>query len=350
MQATHAPYRLGLVVIARNEAGRIERLLGSAAPWVDHMLVLDTGSTDATPALAATCGAQVEHIPWSNDFSAARNAALDLSPADWHLVLDADEWLIDGGQALAALRHSTPDFVGALQFVDQFFDGQSRHETTWLSRVWPGALRFQGRIHEQVTHDLPVRRLAVQIGHDGYLPDSLKAKAGRNRILLQADLQDRPDDAYLWYQLGKDWSVYDDYAQAEIAFARADALDGAAHGWWMDLVVRRLFGFKKLKRHAEGLEFAQLQLARCSDFPDYFFALGDLLLDLAADQPEHASTLLPMMQDAWTRCLVIGERPDLSGAVVGRGSYLAAHNLALALELVGRGDEALVLRLRHPTP
>jgi hypothetical protein len=47
---------------------------------------------------------------------------------------------------------------------------------------------------------------------------------------------------------------------------------------------------------------------------------------------------------------VIGERPDLSGAVVGRGSYLAAHNLALALELVGRGDEALVLRLRHPTP
>jgi glycosyltransferase involved in cell wall biosynthesis len=345
-----APFRLGLVVIARDEAGRIERLLGSVAAWVDHMLVLDTGSTDATPALAAACGAQIAHLSWPDDFSAARNAALDLSPADWHLVLDADEWLIDGGQALAALRHSTPDFVGAVQFVDQFFDGQARHETSWISRIWPGALRYQGRIHEQVSHDLPVRRLPVQIGHDGYLPERLTIKAGRNRSLLQDELQAQPDEAYLWYQLGKDCSVYDDHSQAEIAFARADALGGAAHGWWMDLVVRRLFGLKKLKRHAEGMEFAQFQLQRCSDFPDYFFALGDLLLDLAADQPEHASALLPMMQDAWMRCLEIGERPDLSGTVAGRGSYLAAHNLALALEVVGRGEEARELRLRHPMP
>jgi glycosyltransferase involved in cell wall biosynthesis len=338
------------VVIARDEATRIERLLNSVAPWVDHMLVLDTGSTDATATLAAACGAQVAHLPWPHDFSAARNAALDLSPADWHLVLDADEWLIDGGQALAALRHETPDFVGSLRFEDRFFDGQLRHEHSWMSRVWPGSLRYQGCIHEQVTHDLAVRRLGVQIGHDGYLPERLQAKQGRNRVLLDAALAAAPGDAYLWYQLGKDCSVYADHTGAEAAFARAAALDAQRHGWWMDLVVRRLFALKKTGQHAEGLDFADQQLARCGEFPDYFFALGDLLLDLAAEQPALASELLPMMESAWRRCLALGERPQMSGAVAGRGSFLAAHNLALLLDASNRASEAQALRQRHPMP
>ncbi|MEY4748198.1 MAG: hypothetical protein RIQ60_412 [Pseudomonadota bacterium] len=339
------------MVIARNEAAGIERLLRSVAPFVDHMLVLDTGSTDATPELAAACGAQVVHRPWPDDFSAARNAALDLSPADWHVVLDGDEWLIDGGATLAGLRQRRPDFVGAVQFADQFNDGQPRFESSWMSRIWPGTLRYSGRVHEQVLHTLPVQRLAVRVGHDGYLPDRLQAKQGRNRVLLEADLAAAPDDAYLWYQLGKDCAVYADHIGAEAAFARAVALPGAeARGWWTDLVVRRLFALKMSGRHADGLDFADQQLARCGGFPDYYFALGDLLLDLAANRPDLAGELLPMMETAWRRCLQLGERPDLSGAVAGRGSYLAAHNLALVLEATGRADEAQALRRLHPMP
>jgi hypothetical protein len=345
------PWRIDLVVITRNEAAGIERLLRSVAPWVDHLLVLDTGSSDATPALAAACGARVAYLPWPDDFSAARNAALDLSPADWHVVLDGDEWLIDGGPTLAALRHTRPDFVGAVQFADQFNDGQLRHESSWMSRIWPGALRYSGRIHEQVRHTLAVRRLPVHIGHDGYLPERLQAKQGRNRVLLEAELATAPNDAYLWYQLGKDCSVYADSAGAEAAFARAAALPGAErHGWWMDLVVRRLFALKKTGQHADGLDFADQQQARCSGFPDYYFALGDLLLDLAAERPELADELLPMMEAAWHRCLELGEHPELSGTVAGRGSHLAAHNLALVLDATGRADEAQALRRQHPHP
>ncbi len=344
------PFRVGLVVISRDEAPHITRLLRSVSPWVDHMLVLDTGSIDDTPALAAACGAQVAHAVWTNDFSAARNTALDLAPADWHLVLDADEWLIAGGEAVLALRHTPPGFVGAVHFCDQFFDGQLRTEHSWMSRVFPGQLRYSGRIHESVVHNLPTHRLDVQIGHDGYLPDQLQAKHGRNRALLQAALEADPSDAYLWYQLGKDYSVYGEPQPAAAAFTRAAQLHGASHGWWNDLVVRHLFTLKQLGRHGEGLEFAQQQLGRCGEVPDFFFALGDLLLDLAAEQPGRTAELLPMMQSAWTRCLEIGERPDLSGAVAGRGSYLAAHNLALALDLVGRSDDAQAMRLRHPMP
>lgn len=344
-------YRVALVVIARDEGPRIERLLRSVAPHVDEMLVLDTGSQDDTPQRAAACGARVAHFPWCDDFSAARNAALQLAGADWHLVLDADEWLIEGGPLLQALRHQAPEFVGQIALHDHF-DGGQAHAS--LSRVLPGAVRYQGRIHEQPQHRWPLKALPVQVGHDGYLGERLQAKRGRNAALLTQALQASPDDAYLWYQLGKDAFVYEDYAQAESAWARAsELLHGAAHAvppWWLDLVARRLFALKSLGQHAQAMDLAEQQLGPCGESPDFFFALGDVLLDLAAEQPEQADALIPMMEQAWRRCLEIGERPEQSGAVQGRGSHLAAYNLALLLEACGRGDEAQVLRHTYPAP
>lgn len=334
-----------LVVIARDEAAHIERLLRSVAPFVDRMLVLDTGSTDATPALAEACGARIEHFAWVDDFSAARNRALELANADWHLVLDADEWLIEGGEVLQALRGLRPDFVGSIALQDQFFDGELRHSQGRLSRVLPGSVRYAGSIHEQPQHALPVRALAIKVGHDGYLPERLVAKRGRNRHLLEQALAAAPDDAYLNYQLGKDADVYEEFEAAEAAFGRAAALAGAeTEDWWPDLMARRLFALKRLKRHDEAMDLAEQQLQRCADSPDFFFVLGDLLLDCAADQPERAEGLIPMIEQAWLRCLELGERPDLPGAVAGRGGHLAAHNLALLLEGTGRAAEAQQLR------
>lgn len=341
--------RVALVVIARDEAPRIGRLLASAAPFVDAMHVLDTGSTDDTPRLAAAQGAIVSHLPWPGDFAAARNVALARAGADWHLVLDADEWIEHGGEQIAALRASAPDFVGALQFDERLGDGDSA--SNWMSRVFPGPLRYTGRVHEQIPHAMPVRRLPVLIGHDGYLPERLQAKRGRNRALLEQALAEAPQDAYLWYQLGKDCGVYDEHAGAEDALARAAAIGGAARSpWWADLVVRRLIALKALQRHAEGMDLAEAERERCAQLPDFFFALGDLLLDLAADQPAHAGVLLPMIEAAWRRCMAIGERPDLPETVPGRGSWAAAHNLALVLEGTGRGAEASALRATFPRP
>ncbi|RTL43958.1 MAG: glycosyltransferase [Burkholderiales bacterium] len=354
MPAAPAPRRLALVVIARDEAGRIARLLDSVRPWVDEMLVLDTGSTDDTPAVAAARGARVEHFTWCDDFAAARNRALALCAADWHLVLDADEWLVEGGPALAALRDTDPAFVGALQLRDRFDQGGGREgeAVTWLSRVLPGPVRYAGRIHEQPQHALPVRRLPIIVGHDGYLPQALATKRGRNRRLLQQALAEAPDDAYLWYQLGKDCAVYDEHDAAEAAFARACARPPAAAvaPWWFDLVARRLFALKCLGRHADAMDFANSQLDIAAESPDFFFALGDLLLDLAASQPEQAGALLPMAESAWRQCLALGERPEQPGAVAGRGSHLAAHNLALVLEGTGREAAAAALRQAHPWP
>jgi len=268
-------------------------------------------------------------------------------------VLDADEWLIAGGEALQALRETPAAFVGALQLRDRFDQapGQRAEAITWLSRVLPGPVRYAGRVHEQPQHALPVRRLPLVVGHDGYVEERLATKRGRNRQLLSRALDEAPADAYLWYQLGKDCAVYDEHDAAEAAFAQAAALPAAqAAPWWLDLVARRLYALKCLGRHADAMDVAQAEMAVASESPDFFFAVGDVLLDLAAAQPEQAVEALPMAEAAWRQCLQLGERPEQPGAVAGRGSFLAAHNLAVVLDGTGRAQEAAALRTAHPWP
>lgn len=345
-----ARLRLVLVVIARNEAHHLPRLLASVRPWVDAALVLDNGSTDNTVRVATEAGARVAHFNWVDDFAAARNAALDLAGGDWHLVLDADEWLVSGGEALAALRHQSPDFVGQLRVDSQ--QGSGAHTSvapSWLSRVLPGPVRYSGRVHEQPQHSLRVERVPVVIGHDGYLGAALAAKTGRNAHLLQLALNDTPSDAYLWYQLGKDHDVYERYAEAVSCMDRAAALmqstpTARQPAWMHDLVVRSLHALKRCKRHAEALQRAEAQMAAWTQSPDFYFALGDLLLDGAADEPARADEWVPLIESCWQRCLAIGERPDLEGAVAGRGSHLAAGNLALLYDMQGRPHDAAQYR------
>ena len=342
------PYRVCLVVIARNEAPRIARLLDSVAPWVSEMLVLDTGSEDGTEAVARGCGARVERFVWCDDFAAARNAALDAAGADWHVILDADEWLISGGEALRDMAGTAPEFVGALHLEDRFFDGTERTAHIDISRVLPGAVRYRGRVHEQPVHALPVQPLPVRVGHDGYMPQSLAAKRGRNRALLRADLTAGAQDTYLWYQLGKDHAVYAEHTQASECFLKSAQRVEGVEPWRHDLAARALYSMKCACRHEEAVAYGESQLASCSESPDFFFALGDLLLDWAAREPARGEALLPMIEAAWTRCLEIGEAPTLHGAVAGRGSVLAAYNLALMYDSLGLGMQASAVRAAYP--
>ena len=87
------PPMLSLSMIVRNEEDRLDACLASVKGFADEMVVVDTGSTDATIAIAETAGARVERISWPGDFAPARNAALDFLQGDWVLVLDADEQL-----------------------------------------------------------------------------------------------------------------------------------------------------------------------------------------------------------------------------------------------------------------
>ena len=97
------PLLLSGVVITRNEADRIARCIGSLLPVCSEVIVLDSGSTDDTVAIARGLGARVEHLDWLG-FAAQKNAAIALATHPWVVLLDADEWLEPHAQdALRAL-------------------------------------------------------------------------------------------------------------------------------------------------------------------------------------------------------------------------------------------------------
>jgi glycosyltransferase involved in cell wall biosynthesis len=289
-----ATLEIALVIIVRDAQATISRLLESARPWVEQMVVLDTGSTDRTPNIATDHRATLLRTTWTDDFSAARNAALDLASADWHLVLDADEWLIDGGEFLQQLRHTPPAFVGQILLEDQFETGGAGAATAanWLSRLLPGHVRYQGRVHEQPVHHLPVQRTPLRIGHDGYRPEALAAKRGRNRRLLELALQEQPEDAYLMYQLGKDASVYGEHTLAHEWFQAAWPGVSAQAPWRTDLMVRWLASLKHLGQHQAALDLVAKADPQLSDSPDFHFTVGDLMLDWTATAPHRAPALL----------------------------------------------------------
>lgn len=320
---------LALVMIARNEARCIARCLESARPWVDDMVVLDTGSTDATRELARACGARVFEAPWPDDFSVARNQSLALSNADWNLVIDADEWIASGAECLRPALQQR--LVGVVCQRSEFVvEGVASSANVWISRLLPRGVQYAGAVHEQPVSDLPRVQLPLVLGHDGYTPAQNAAKKGRNRALLARELAADPHNAYARYQLGKDLEIYDELPAACEAYLQALADGGAQAGYAHDLLIRTLHCLGRCQRVDEAIILAEQSMDAWQESPDFFFALGNLFLDKAQLEPEQAlAQWLPMAEAAWQRCLDIGERPMLTGAVAGRGSHLAAHNLAV---------------------
>lgn len=341
-------YTTALVMIARNEARCIARSLRSLRPWVDEMIVLDTGSIDDTVAIACSEGAQVHHFDWVDDFAAARNAALTLSQADWNIVIDADEALSEGGEVLKALKQQAPTFVGRIDQYSSFKpdggDLSLQTSSTWIPRVLPAGIRYEGTIHEQPIFSLPRRDLAVRLQHDGYMPEQMLVKGARNQKLLEIAVQVTPDDAYMQYQLGKEHEVHDRFDAACAAYEHALRLCPLGQAYRHDLVIRALFALKQAGRLPDAIHLAESEMPNWQHSADFFFTLGDVLLSHAVVHPDEAEVLLPMIESCWMRSLEIGDTPTLEGSVQGRGSHLAAHNLMVFYGSLGLTAKADVYR------
>lgn len=122
---------LSAVIIARDEADRIEAAVRSVA-FADEVLVLDSGSTDATVARAEAAGARVVRTDWPG-FVAQKNRGLALASGDWVLSIDADEVVDDTLRAAVIAALAAPAADG---FV-------VRRRTIWLGHrlrhgfAWP---------------------------------------------------------------------------------------------------------------------------------------------------------------------------------------------------------------------
>jgi glycosyltransferase involved in cell wall biosynthesis len=294
------------------------------------VLVLDTGSSDGTPALAAASGAEVHHLAWPNDFAAARNHALDLADADWNLTIDADEWIMAGGSLLGKWCNGKPR-LGMVCVHSEEASAPGAARRNWMPRLLPRGVRYAGRVHEQPVSHLPHQRLELHFGHDGYVGAQVARKQDRNRPLLERELHDRPGDPYLLFQLGKDAEQQGDLSTASRHYAAAFRSVPSNVSYRHALVLRHINALRKIGQGALAFDLAQSELPNWPDSPDFFFVLGHLAFERAqADRINARTNWLPLAAAAWERCLEIGERPELESSMQGCGSHLARHNLEAA--------------------
>lgn len=213
----NATPKVSLCMIVRDEAPRIAACLQSIAPFVDEMVVVDTGSVDETPRIAAEQGAVVSTEAWRDDFSAARNASLERARGEWIFWMDADDTIdAANGHKLRTLADQPHDarlwgFVARVRFPDRQHlsrEGGTVVDHVKLFRNRP-EIRFEGRVHEQV---LPaIRRNGGEIAHTDLVvdhsayddtPAGLQQKRIRDRRLLELDLSERPGHPFVLFNLG----------------------------------------------------------------------------------------------------------------------------------------------------
>ena len=181
------------VLVVRDESTVLAACLASLRGVVDAVHVHDTGSADGTVAVARAAGAVVTRGAWTDDFAAARNAALAPVTAPWVLSLDADERLLADATVLRTLL-ATTSYDGLTVEIDNVHDELPfTHRAPRLFR--PSAAHWVGRVHEQLHGaDGPTvlgtaARDAVRLDHLGYSSAGARAqKSARNAALAQRDL------------------------------------------------------------------------------------------------------------------------------------------------------------------
>ena len=182
-------------IITKDEADNIGRCLASLRGVADEVVIGDTGSSDATVAIAKSYGAKVVDVAWEDDFAKARNATLAHCQGDWVLWVDADEEWVGGGEDLhRALASTSRDMDGWLvSITNEMGHGTEARSTHPAVRVFRRGLSWVGRVHEQVAKPGSDVLAAQLLGcgtilHHGYTDAVLAGRRKLERNLALAEL------------------------------------------------------------------------------------------------------------------------------------------------------------------
>ena len=166
---------LSVIVITKDEEATIPRCLKSVA-WADEIVVVDSGSTDATQRISRALGAKVYPTADWPGFGPQKNRALDLATSDWVLSLDADEWLTPELQAEVRNTVASPSSQSAFRVPRaSYFCGKLMRHSGW----WPdpvlrlfrrGRARFStDLVHERLIVEGSVGELASRLMHESFV-------------------------------------------------------------------------------------------------------------------------------------------------------------------------------------
>lgn len=233
MSATENVARLTVAVIARNAAANLPETLESIAGIADEIVVVDTGSTDDTRAVAARYATHTIDRAWEDNFSAARNAALAEATGDWVLWLDAGEsFSADDAQSLRTFVREEAQLNVAYSLLIQVSPQRDTEAVEQIARIrlipnLPG-LRFTGRVRESIIPSLELAGLKreglpqrIKRGPREHDRQTRSMRAFRNRHLAETEINESHKKPHLLNCLGDACQTLDQDASAAIHFREA---------------------------------------------------------------------------------------------------------------------------------
>ena len=274
---------ISLCMIVKNEEKFIQGCLSSVKSIVDDIIIVDTGSTDATLELIRPFNAKIVHYTWHNDFAAARNAGLALAKTPWILMLDADERIAARDLHLV-VEATKRDFIGFELLWRNYgfnpvkadwqvnageyeegngFPGFTEGPMFRLFRNDP-RLRYEGVVHEQVAwKTFPgahVEIVPVVIHHYGraLAQERLVEKGNMYLQLGYQKIEQFPDRWEPYYEIGLQLQEFERFEESIPFFEKALArtLEPDMRG---SLLFHIGFGFKQSGQMEKAIE--QLELA-----------------------------------------------------------------------------------------
>ena len=228
-------------MIVRNEELNLRQCLDSVRELAAEMIVIDTGSTDATTRIAASYGAKVISFDFGIvDFAGARNEAIAHASKRWILMLDADETL---DRASAPLIET---LVAGAENSGYFFERHNHRADSasssmdYVVRLFPNCpgYRYRGRVHETIDAAIlagggRLRQTSIRIDHN-FVSDTATRRAKNHRyidILKEEIAADPRDDSRLdflaaeYHQLG----MFDEAAEVAERIVHLRPRDARAH-------------------------------------------------------------------------------------------------------------------------
>lgn len=170
---------LAVIILTKNEERNITAVIQNAQQVTDEVIIVDSGSTDDTIALAQKAGAKTTYRAWDNDFAAQRNFGLTQTQADWILYLDADERL--NPELVPAVKRFTEAsltgdnsvFQGVVERKSVAFGQKFEHgvlKPDYVARLFPRTqVNWVSKVHEHPECALPPKQLAGHLEHYTYV-------------------------------------------------------------------------------------------------------------------------------------------------------------------------------------
>jgi GT2 family glycosyltransferase/tetratricopeptide (TPR) repeat protein len=327
------PHSVSACLIVRDSQRTIRACITSLLPWVDEIVVLDTGSTDDTAAICLELGCRVYHMTWPDSFAAARNESLKYARGWWIFWMDADD-IIDeaNGPLIRELVKAAPPevmaYIGRVLCPGSGSEGHldvtAVHHAK-LFRNLPG-IGFEFRIHEQV---LPsIRRLGgrilfseLYVVHAGAdrTPEGYRRKLRRDLRLLKMELAERPECPFTLFNLGMTYADAKKYRRAVHWLRRSIAASERGDSQLRKAYALLASSLFQLRRYDETAEAIRQGRELFPEDVELLFREGLLFQEQGRFR---------QAARAYKAALASNEAPHFASLDVGLRGFKTRHNLA----------------------